>query len=64
MRQILLTAQAAPLQQLDCGCEIGTIDDAFVIRPCSLRCERYRYVIEEGRAQDKPIGFGFEGDPC
>lgn len=50
------------LERFDCGCEIGNIGDAFVIRPCSMTCEKYRYAVAEGKRQSKPMAFGWEGD--
>lgn len=36
-----------------CGCWFGSIDDAFVIEPCSLLCPLYLYALEEGKKQGK-----------
>ena len=46
--------------RLPCGCVIGDIpiglgEFAFAIRPCSLLCEYYVYVLEESRRTGKPI---------
>jgi hypothetical protein len=32
-----------------CGCKFGTVDDIFVIEPCSLTCEVYAYAHTESR---------------
>lgn len=46
-------------ETLPCGCQIGTEtigdDKRFVMIPCSLDCEYYRYAIEETRRQGKPV---------
>jgi hypothetical protein len=38
----------------ECGCEMGTVDDAFVFRPCSLLCRWYVYFTAQAQAQGKP----------
>lgn len=47
-------------ETLPCGCVIGEIpigvgEFAFAIRPCSLLCTYYVYVLEESRRTGKPI---------
>lgn len=32
-----------------CGCVFGTVDDVFVIEPCSETCEVYAYAVTESR---------------
>lgn len=61
--QILGATGGKPLtDRLPCGCEMGQVGEAFVYRPCSLDCRYYRYAMAEAERQDKPMGFGFEGD--
>jgi hypothetical protein len=36
---------------IPCGCETGTVDDAFVLRPCSLLCDWYLFTIGEAKRQ-------------
>lgn len=63
VRQILGETRGRPLvERLPCGCEVENIDDAFVIRPCSLTCKYFRYAQEESRRQGKPLGIGWEGN--
>lgn len=50
---------ATDVERLPCGCRIGTLGGAFAIEPCALSCEHYRYVIEEGTRQDKPVEYRF-----
>ena len=33
---------------------MGTVGDAFVVRPCSLICPNYLYVVAETKRTDKP----------
>ena len=35
---------------LPCGCEMGTVDLAWVYRPCSLLCRWYVYTLDRARA--------------
>jgi hypothetical protein len=41
--------------ELPCGCEMGTVDAAFVFRPHAEDCTWYAYVQGELAAQAKPI---------
>lgn len=60
--QILASVRHKPLEdQLPCGCQMGTVDDAFVFRPCSLDCKYWLYAKAEGKRQGKPMMFGWEG---
>lgn len=43
------------MQKLPCGCQFDNVGDAFVFEPCSLDCEYYLYVIEEGKRQGKDM---------
>lgn len=45
---------AEPLETLPCGCQMGTVNDAFVFRPHALDCTYYLYVLEQTAAQGKP----------
>lgn len=40
---------------LPCGCKIDTIEDTFVMEPCSPDCEYYLYAMAEIRRQAKPV---------
>ena len=40
---------------LPCGCEMGTVDLAWVYRPCSLLCTYYRYTLD--RAHQLGVGL-------
>jgi len=48
-----------PYETLPCGCQIGTEevdgDRRFVMVPCSLDCQYYRYALDETRRQGKSI---------
>ena len=41
--------------KFDCGCVIGNDGELFIIIPCSLDCEKFKFCIEETRKQGKPI---------
>lgn len=43
------------LDRLPCGCRIGTVEDAFVMEPCSPNCPYFQYTVDEARRQGKPI---------
>lgn len=61
VQQILGDVGGKPLEMVtDCGCEFGTVGDVFLVRPCSRRCERYQYVMAQGRKQGKPFTYGYE----
>lgn len=61
--QILAATAGKPLlKQLPCGCQMGTVDDAFVYRPCSPTCEYWLHVRQEAKRQGKPLAYGWDGD--
>jgi protein-disulfide isomerase len=39
-----------------CGCVFGSVDDVFVVEPCSPTCDLYAYVVEQARKKGMPIG--------
>jgi hypothetical protein len=55
---LTLTLGRHQMEQLPCGCHIGTdvIDgtNAFLIVPCSLQCDNYLFVLAESERQHKP----------
>ena len=56
---------AADYYRIDCGCEMGTVDDAFVYRPCSLLCRWYAYFTAQAREAGKPsMTMVDNGGPC
>lgn len=48
--------------RFDCGCEIWTQDsgDRFVMRPCSLTCEKYQYAMRQSKRAGNQIRFRAE----
>lgn len=45
---------------LPCGCAFGTmvnngVVNEFVVAPCDIRCKYYQYILEESKAQSKPV---------
>lgn len=38
-----------------CGCRTKVIDENFIIRPCSLDCKVYQYILEESKRQGNEI---------
>jgi len=56
---------AADYVRLPCGCEFGTVDDAFAYRPCSLLCQWYAYFTKTARELDKPgVTMVDQHEPC
>lgn len=53
--------QGVELQELPCGCYIGSreIDGEkeFMVAPCDLNCETYRFIVNESIEQKKPVRF-------
>lgn len=47
------------VERLPCGCQMDQqiIDGVptFIYEPCSLDCEYYLYMLEEGKRQGKPM---------
>lgn len=43
-----------------CGCETEVIGENFVISPCSLDCEVYKYCIEQSKKQGSIIMYNIE----
>jgi hypothetical protein len=39
-----------------CGCVFGSVNDVFVIEPCSDTCEVYAYAVTESRKKGMPVG--------
>lgn len=62
VRELLAAGSSLELTRLRCGCQVGTACGAFVIRPCSLRCEYYRFAMAEARRNTKPVAYGWEGN--
>lgn len=63
VREVLAKVRADPqLERLPCGCEMGTVGDAFVMRPCSPDCKYWRYAKAEAERQGKPLGLAYDGD--
>lgn len=54
-RERMALVSEAPTR-MPCGCVFGTIDDIFVIEPCSPTCEVYAYAHEQSRKQGKVMG--------
>ena len=40
-----------------CGCEDEVINKTYYIKPCSLNCEIYKYVIEQSKKQGNRIEY-------
>lgn len=62
VQQILASADIHKLDRLPCGCEMGVVNDAFVIRPCSPDCKYWRYAQQQAKAYDKPMGYVWDRD--
>lgn len=45
-----------------CGCVTEVIGKNFIINPCSLDCEVYKFVLEESNKQGNIISFHLEED--
>lgn len=45
------------LETLECGCQMGTVGEAFVFRPHDLKCPTYLYVLAETERQGKSTEF-------
>jgi hypothetical protein len=56
-----MTAPLEDAERLPCGCIVGTIGDAFAIRPCRSGCRYYLFVLAEAARQGKPISTAVEG---
>lgn len=48
-------ADAPGFDTLPCGCQMGTVGDAFVMQPCSPDCPYYCYAVAETKRQGKPV---------
>jgi hypothetical protein len=44
-----------PLDRAPCGCQWGTVDDAFIFEPCSTDCDLLEYVQAEATRTGKPL---------
>ena len=44
-----------PLEELPCGCKMGSVGDAFVMQPCSTDCQYFRYAVAETKRQGKAV---------
>lgn len=64
IREVLASVRTEPsqLERLPCGCEMGEVGDAFVMRPCSPGCEYWRYAMAEAERQGKPVGLAYDRD--
>lgn len=62
VRDVLASVRSEPLEErLPCGCEMGTVGDAFVMRPCSPDCKYWRYAMAEAERAGKPVGLAYDG---
>lgn len=43
------------LKELPCGCVMGKVGDAFIIKPCSPNCKYFLYAIDVTKKQGKPL---------
>ena len=50
-----MPAPAPGMERLACGCLIGNVGDAFVIEPCSGRCDMFIYAVRNSALAGKPI---------
>lgn len=41
--------------KLPCGCEMEKQGNAFMVKPCSLTCEYYLYVLEQSKRKNTPV---------
>lgn len=48
--------------EADCGCEIWTQDQAFVIDPCSATCENYRNALQMSRERANTIQYRYRSE--
>lgn len=46
-----------------CGCKTKVIGENFIIKPCSLDCEVYRYVLDESKKLGHEISLQVVDDP-
>ena len=46
--------------QLDCGCELGTVAEAFTYRPCSPRCQWFAYITGQAAETGTPLEYRIE----
>jgi hypothetical protein len=47
---------------LDCGCELGTVAEAFTLRPCSPACPWFAYFTGTATELGKPLRYRIEGE--
>ena len=43
------------LSRFPCGCVVGTVEEAFVMIPCSVECEYFQYAMGRAAELGKPI---------
>ena len=45
-----------------CGCKTEVVGKNYLINPCSLSCEVYKYVLEQSTRQDNSVSFNMGKD--
>jgi hypothetical protein len=46
--------------QGECGCQIWTQNDQFIIDPCSLTCENYLYAVAQTKRAGNPLHYRYK----
>lgn len=61
-RQIEIIYADETHTKFSCGCEFETVGENFLIKPCSLKCCVYKYIIEQSKKKGNIISYYVEKD--